>query len=81
MATYRIDTVTDRGKRRIGEETCTTIHRATLLFMAATRAHVGERNTCVLLTKKRDVDRSETVLAHKSTDSDRTIFEPSYWRE
>ena len=80
MATYRIDTVTNRGTKFVGAETCSTIHRATLLFMAAARAHNAERDTCVLLVKARD-ERSGTTLAHKSTDSERVVFEPAYWRE
>jgi len=81
MATYRIHIDSHRGTREISAERCNTLHRATLLFMAAARAHHATNDNCVLLVRLAKHENGGTVLAHKSTDSDRVVFEPAYWRE
>lgn len=77
---YRVSSFGDRASRVLSVQPCATIASATRLFMREARAHASDRNACVTLTRALDAN-SGTVLAHKSTDSDRVIFEPGYWRE
>lgn len=78
---YTVETFARRATIHTLSQRCYSLREATKVFMREAWLCRGDRDATVLLTRPHADRPGADVLAHKSTDSDRAIFEPAYFGE